>query len=109
MSETDAFEIQITYPAAELAREAAAALVEARLIACGQVTEITSVYPWEGEVFDEPEWLLTAKTTRACLAAIEARVLSDHPYDVPQVTALPIAWGSADYIAWIHETCQPTE
>ncbi len=105
MTETDAFEIQITYPDADSARAAATALVETRLAACGQVSEISSVYTWEGDVVEDPEWLLTAKTTGACLRAIEVRISADHPYDVPQITALPIAWGSADYLAWIHETC----
>jgi len=109
MTNTDAFEVQITYPDDDTARAAATALVEARLAACGQVTAISSVFTWEGAVVDEPEFLLTLKTTRACLAAIEARVSIDHPYDVPQITALPIAWGSAAYIGWIRDTCRAPE
>lgn len=109
MTETDAFEVQITYPDEESARAAAMVLVEAGLAACGQITGINSVFTWEGVVVDEPECLLTLKTTRACLAAIETRVSVDHPYDVPQITALPIAWGSADYIGWIHDTCRAPE
>jgi len=109
MIENDAFEVQLTYPDPDVAHAAAAALIGDRLAACGQIAQIRSVYTWEGAVADEPEWLLTLKTTRACLAAIEPRVRADHPYDVPQITALPIVWGSADFLAWIHETCVAPE
>lgn len=109
MTEADAFEVQITYPDASTAQAAAADLVGEGLAACGQVSEIRSVYAWQGAVADEPEWLLTLKTTGPCLAAIEARVRAGHPYDVPQITALAIARGSADYLAWIHDTARAPE
>ncbi|MZR13208.1 divalent cation tolerance protein CutA [Maritimibacter sp. DP07] len=101
---TDAVEVQITYPDEAAAHGAAAMLVEARLIACGQVGRVTSVYTWEGAVEDEPEWLLTAKTLHAALPALAERVRASHPYDVPQITALPVAWSTPDYLAWIAES-----
>jgi periplasmic divalent cation tolerance protein len=98
---TDAVEAQITYPDEASARAGAAALVEARLAACGQVSRITSVYTWEGRVEDEAEWLLTAKTLHAALPGLAAKVRETHPYDVPQITALPVVWGAQDYLDWI--------
>ncbi|MAM60478.1 divalent-cation tolerance protein CutA [Maritimibacter sp. UBA3975] len=100
---TDAVEAQITYPDEASAHAAAAMLVEARLAACGQVSRITSVYTWEGKVEDETEWLLTAKTLFAALPKLAGKIRESHPYDVPQITALPIAWGAPDYLSWIGE------
>lgn len=106
MQTAPAFEAQITFPTEALALAAADRLVAARLIACGQVARIDSVYAWEGKTQNDTEWLLTAKTTRACLPAIEADIRAHHPYDLPQITALPIVWGAADYLGWIETTCK---
>lgn len=110
MTETHtAVEAQITFPDEALALAAADRLVAARLIACGQVAKVASVYVWEGATEHAAEWLLTAKTTRACLAALEADIRAHHPDAVPQITALAIAWGSADYLDWVETACQPPE
>lgn len=97
----DAVEVHITYPDAETAQAAAAALVDARLIACGQVSAVTSVYRWNDEIEREPEWLLTGKTLASALPVVADKVRETHPYDVPQITALPIVWGAQDYLDWI--------
>ena len=102
----DCFEAQITYPSEVDAMAAADRLVTAGLAACGQIAPVTSVYAWQGAVEREPEWLLTVKTTRACLPGLERDVRARHPYEVPQITALPIAWASEAYRAWIIESCE---
>jgi periplasmic divalent cation tolerance protein len=103
---TDALLVLVTTPSAEEAARLARALVEARLAACGNVVpQLRSIYRWQGEVHDEAEALLILKTTRASFAALRERVLELHPYDVPEVLALPVEAGSADYLAWLaHET-----
>lgn len=102
-----AVEVHITFPSAELAEATAAALVETRAAACGQVMPITSVYRWEGKVTRDPEYLLILKTLAAALPRIEADLKGAHPYDVPQITALAITGGSADYIEWIEQSVTP--
>lgn len=101
---TDAVEVQITFPDESVARTTAAELVRARLAACCQIVPVASLYAWEGNVVDDAEWLLTAKTLTPALPALEATIRAGHPYDLPQITALPIAWASADYLAWIADT-----
>lgn len=96
-----AIEVQITYPRDAEARQAASRLVEARFAACGQVTQIASVYRWEDRIETEGEFLLTLKTLDTRLPDIERHVRENHPYDVPQITALPIAGGAQDYLDWI--------
>ena len=99
---TDALVVLVTLPDAGAAAELAGALVEARLAACGNVVPgLRSVYRWEGRVHDEPEALLLLKTTRAGFEALREAVLRLHPYQVPEVLALPVEAGSASYLAWL--------
>ena len=94
--------VLVTAPSAEKAAELARAVVEERLAACGNVVPgLRSIYRWEGKVQDEPEALLVLKTTRARFEALRDRVLALHPYEVPEVIALPVEAGSARYLAWI--------
>lgn len=81
------------------------ALVEEHLAAC--VTRLPgaiSVYRWEGSVHRDPEVLLIIKTTADRLANLTARIEALHPYDVPEVLAVPVAGGAERYLAWLGQT-----
>jgi periplasmic divalent cation tolerance protein len=94
--------VLVTAPTPERAAELARALVEERLAACGNVVPgLRSIYRWEGKIEDEPEVLLVLKTTRDRFDALRERVLALHPYQVPEVLALPVEAGSARYLAWL--------
>src|SRR5574337_1184294 len=94
--------VLVTVPSAEKGAEMARALVEERLAACGNVVPgLRSLYRWEGKVQDDAEALLLLKTTRRRFGALRDRVLALHPYEVPEVIALPVEVGSAAYLAWI--------
>ncbi|MFD9130249.1 divalent-cation tolerance protein CutA [Kitasatospora sp. NPDC059571] len=86
--------------------EAAAALarsaVAAHLAACAQVDgPITSVYRWQGGVETAREWRVVLKTTADRYPALEAHLRAGHAYEVPEVVAVPVVAGSADYLAWV--------
>lgn len=99
---TEALVVLVTTPTPERAAEIARALVEERLAACGNVVPgLRSIYRWEGKVQEDAEALLVLKTTRGRFEALRERVLSLHPYDVPEVIALPVEAGSAPYLAWL--------
>lgn len=99
---SDAIVVLVTVPTPERAAEIARAVVEERLAACGNVVPgLRSIYRWEGKVQDDEEALLLLKTTRSRFDALRDRVLALHPYDVPEVIALPVEAGSAAYLAWI--------
>jgi periplasmic divalent cation tolerance protein len=99
---TDALVVLVTVPTHERAAEIARALVAERLAACGNVVPgLRSIYRWEGEIHEDGEALLLLKTTRARFEALRDRVLALHPYDVPEVIALPVEAGSAAYLGWI--------
>jgi periplasmic divalent cation tolerance protein len=91
-----------TFPNAEVASSVARTLVDERLCACvNLVPAIRSIYRWQGAICDEVEVLALIKTTEDRLAALEARLVELHPYDVPELIALPVAGGHAPYLAWV--------
>jgi periplasmic divalent cation tolerance protein len=97
----------ITAPDAGVGVSLARALVEEGLAACVNVVPgVRSIYRWEGAVQDDSEVLLIAKTREALLPALTARVEALHPYDVPEVIALPIAGGSPAYLAWLRASSE---
>lgn len=94
--------VLVTAPSAEEAARMARALVEERLAACGNVVPgLRSIYRWEGKVQEEAEALLLLKTTRRRFEALRARVRSLHPYEVPEVIALPVEAGHPAYLEWL--------
>lgn len=78
-------------------------LVEDRLVACGNITltPVRSIYRWEGAV-EEADEVTVVLHTRASLAhEVIARVVAEHPYDNPQVLALPVVVASPAYQQWV--------
>ncbi len=96
--------VLITAPSEEVARAIARALVEEGLAACVNILPgLTSIYRWQGEVVEDRELLLLAKTTTHAFPRLKERVKALHPYTVPEIVALPIAEGSREYLAWLRE------
>jgi periplasmic divalent cation tolerance protein len=92
----------VTVSSAGEARKIAEALVRERLAACvNEVPGVRSIYRWKGKVESAGERLLLIKTARRRLPALTKRVRALHSYTVPEVIALPILSGNADYLSWI--------
>jgi periplasmic divalent cation tolerance protein len=90
---------------AEDAGALARVLVEHRFAACvNAVSNVSSTYRWKGEVQQDRETLLIIKTTAPRLAAVEKTIREKSKYDLPEVLALPVETGSANYLAWIRES-----
>ena len=101
-------EVHVTAPDAPTATRLAHLLVEERLAACVQVVPaVTSVYRWEGAVETTEEHLLLVKTTAATFEAIRDRVRSEHPYDTPEVLAVPVVAIDARYATWADASIDP--
>ncbi len=80
----------------------AAAIVERRLAACANILPgIVSVYRWRGELRKDEEWLLVVKTLRERFEDLRAAIVALHPYEVPEVVALPVAAGHPPYLSWV--------
>ena len=90
------------------ARSLAQAVVEARLVACAQVLgPLHSVYWWQGKVEDAQEWLLILKSRADLYPALEAWLQEHHPYDTPEILALPVEAGSEAYLTWMNRVLRP--
>ncbi len=87
---------------AEAARAFVTALVEDRLVACGTLLPgVKSIYRWEGKLTEEGEVVVLLKTDAAKWDALCAAVKARHPYQVPELLAVPVERGLDDYLAWL--------
>jgi len=92
----------ITCPTRRVARRLAEAVIRQRVAACVNLLPgIQSVFWWEGKIDRAREVLLLLKTTPARVARLTRLVRSLHPYEVPEVIALPVTAGSAPYLRWV--------
>lgn len=80
-------------------------LVSERLAACVNIVSgVSSVYRWKGEVAAASERLLVIKTRAERLEALRAALVSAHPYELPEVVALPLVGGHLPYLAWLDDS-----
>src|SRR3954452_23137951 len=98
----DALLVLTTLPNAEAAAQVARTLVGEKLAACANILPaVRSIYRWQGQVQDEAETLVLIKTQRQHFQRLKERILELHPYEVPEVIALPLEAGHQPYLDWI--------
>lgn len=91
-----------SFPDAAAAEKLADILVEARLAACVSVlAPCRSVYRWRGAVEQAAEVPVLIKTTASRYAALEAALRAHHPYELPEIIAVPVTHGSSAYLDWV--------
>ena len=91
-----------TCPDAASAARLAETLVEERLAACvNRLPRVVSTYRWEGKVASDSEELLLIKTTAGRFEALKSRLLLLHPYELPELIAVPVERGHAAYLDWV--------
>ena len=89
-------------PGEAVALDIARVLVKEGLAACvNRVAALTSIYQWQGRLCEESEQLLMIKTTPARYEALEMRLKALHPYEIPEIIAIPVVAGSSQYLAWL--------
>jgi periplasmic divalent cation tolerance protein len=99
---TDGRVVWVTLPDRETAVRLCRTLVEERLAACGNIIPgVTSLYRWEGEIREDDELLVILKTQRSVLKKLLQRVAELHPYEVPEILALPVEAGHSPYLDWV--------
>lgn len=98
-----------TCPDQTIAEEIACHLVNNQLAACINIVPgITSIYEWQGKIEATQEHLLIIKSTAVKYASIESEIKQLHPYELPEVIAVPIDCGLPEYLQWI-DTCLSTK
>ena len=91
-----------TCPSQQDAEVIATVLIEEQVAACvNQLPDIKSHYRWAGRVKHDDEILLLIKTSADLFERLEKTIKTHHPYETPEIIAIPIVAGSADYLAWI--------
>ena len=99
---TDALLVFTTLPTADKAAEIAKLLVDEKLVACANLLPaVRSIYRWQGKMHDENEVLVLLKTRAEQLERLKLRLLEVHPYEVPEVLAVPVESGYQPYLDWI--------
>jgi periplasmic divalent cation tolerance protein len=101
--------ILCTVPDRDSALRLAGNLVDAGLAACVNITQpITSVYRWQDQRETAEELLLLIKTTQRQYAALEAAILDLHPYELPEIIAVPVTQGLPGYLDWVEQCTKTT-
>ncbi|MEM1542621.1 MAG: divalent-cation tolerance protein CutA [Thermoproteota archaeon] len=78
-------------------------LLEKRLAACFQIIgPIKSLYWWKGKIEESEEWLCVIKSKEELYEELEKTIRENHPYEVPEIIAIPIAFGNKSYFEWIN-------
>ena len=102
--------VMTNLPNAQAAEGIASTLVEARLAACvNLLPAVQSVYRWDGKVERATEVTLLIKTTQRHYAVLEAAIRAAHPYELPEVIALPVTTGLPSYLQWIITETTPAQ
>ena len=95
----------VTAPDADVAGRIASTLVDEKLVACANILPgLRSIYRWEGKLCDEAEVLCLMKTRVDLFPALRDRIAVLHPYQVPEIIALPLAAGHPPYLDWIAQS-----
>ena len=96
------FVVLVTAPEMKAARKVARAVLRPKLAACANIVpKIESHYWWRGKLEKSAEVLIIFKTAQRCLADLEAAVIRNHPYDTPEIIALPLDQGNKRYLDWV--------
>lgn len=104
MSQSEYIQVVLTADSHELAMKIGEHLVHNKMAACCQISgPITSVFHWKEKIHNVEEYYCVLKTRRSLFTEIEKAIKELHPYEVPEIIAIPIIHGSDDYLAWIDD------
>src|ERR1039457_6701120 len=107
---TDKIVVLTTCAVESDAEHLARALVDGGLAACVNVVPgVRSFYQWKGETQSSEEFLLIVKTSRDLFGALRAEMEKLHPYELPELLALPVVAGAEDYLRWLQSNLRGAE
>ena len=104
MAATGVVVVLVTCPSPAVGRRISRELVRRRLAACvNLLLRIESCYRWQGQIERAAEALLLIKTTSRAVPALTRILRTLHPYECPEIIALPVVAGAAPYLRWVKE------
>lgn len=99
--------VLVTCPSEREARRIARRLLDGKFIACANIINgVESVFRWKGKIEKRRESLIIMKTAKKRLKDVEKAVKKMHSYEVPEIAALPLVWGSMDYLKWLGDSVE---
>ncbi len=108
MKRSQVLVVLVTCPTQAVARRLGRRLIARRVAACVNIVPgLTSIYRWKGRIEQANEVLLIIKTTSGAFARLRREVLVAHPYETPEVIAMPVVAGHAPYRRWVQESVSP--
>ncbi|NOZ11798.1 MAG: divalent-cation tolerance protein CutA [Gammaproteobacteria bacterium] len=104
MTDTGCQIVITTAPDQASARKLADTLIEEGLAACVNVLDkVESIYRWQGKINRDSEYMLLIKSTQRQYSQIQQRILDLHPYELPEIIAVPISGGLSAYLDWLNK------
>ena len=105
---TEVMVVLCMFPDKEKARQIGTHLVEKQYAACvNLIPGAESIYRWQGKICKESEIMAVFKTTRSAFARMSRELSALHPYDQPEIVALPVTDGDAGYLGWVTDQSRP--
>lgn len=97
--------ILVTAPDEAVAKKLARYIIDQKLAACVNIVPgLASLFWWHGKIDEQPEVLLIVKTIQSKMYELITAAKREHPYETPEIIALPIIGGSEDYLQWVRES-----
>jgi len=93
-----------TYPDKKTVTKTANELVKKRLVACVNISKISSIYSWKGKIENTSEFLVLFKTTQKNKNALKKAIKKMHPYDIPEIVEIDISSINQPYLKWLIES-----
>ena len=90
-----------TYPDKKSITKISNELVKAKIVACVNITKISSIYAWKGKIENTSEYLALFKTTDKNKKILKEKIKSTHPYDVPEIAEIDITSIDKSYLKWM--------
>ena len=93
-----------TYPNKKSITKIANELVQNKIVACVNITKISSIYSWQGKIENASEYLVLFKTTQKNKKSLKEKIKASHPYDIPEIAEINIMSINKSYLKWLVES-----
>ncbi len=93
--------VYVTFPSLKIAKQIIEQLITAKLVACGNIFRVSSIYVWKGKIEKAAEYGAFIKTVSSNYQKVEKYIKKNHPYEIPEIIGWPIERGYNPYLDWV--------